>query len=112
MTGTEKQIAWAEDIKANAIGNADSIIKSALDKYHEYDEHPGFLTTAKAYKIMRAVLVCIFAAHDDAEYIINHRSVLLNYTSTVDRWAELIRTNEKTAAQIAAQNGLKDYKEE
>lgn len=112
MKGTEKQIAWALDIMNNARENVEANIERNEQMHKEYDQHPAYAANVQAYKIMRAVLAAIFAAHDDAEYIINHRAILTNFGATVDRWSELIRTGKKTAEQIAAQNGIKDYKED
>ena len=111
MKGTEKQVAWAQDIRNTALKNIEANIERNAKMYEEYDHHPMYAANIEAYKIMRAVITGIFAAHDDAEYIINHRAVLTNFVYTVSRWAELIRTGKKTAEQIAAQNGIKDYKE-
>lgn len=112
MKGTEKQVAWAQDIHDKALENIEANIERNAKMYAECGQHPAYAANIKAYKIMRAVLAAIFAAHDDAEYIINHRAILTNFGTTVDRWAELIRTGKKTAEQIAAQNGIKDYKED
>ena len=111
MKGTEKQIAWAQDIKRYALANLESNITLYTDCLKEYDNHPLFAANIEAYKIMRAVIEGIFAAHDDAEYIINHREKLTpsGYTTYIDRWSELIRSGKKTAEQIARENGLKDY---
>lgn len=108
MKGTARQIEWAEDIRRQAIENIEANIKLRA----QYDDVPS-AATVSAYKIMRAVVDGVFAAHDDAEWIINHRQMLTpsGYRVCVDRWAELISTGRMTAEQIAAQNGLKDYKE-
>lgn len=111
MKGTEKQIAWAQDIKREALEKIEKNIALNAERYEEYDHHRLYAANIEAHKIMRAVLNAIFSVHDDAEYIIDHRAILTNYSTTVDRWAELILTGKKTAAQIAAQNGIKDYKE-
>ena len=112
MKGTEKQIAWAQDIYNEAAKNINSSIAQYTEKYEQYDHHPAFAANVAAYKIMAAVLDGIFAAHDDAEYIINHRAALTNFNGIVSRWAEQIRTGKMTAEQIAAQNGIKNYKED
>ena len=111
MTGTEKQIAWAQDIKRQAMESIESNIKTNAERYEEFDHHPMYAANIEAYKIMAAVIEGIFAAHDDAEYIINHRAMLSpsGFSTHVNRWAEMIRTGKKTAEQIAKENGLKDY---
>lgn len=112
MKGTEKQIAWAKDIYNKAAENIRSNIELNMARYEEYDHHPMYAANAEAYKIMLAVLDGIFAAHDDAEYIINHRAMLTpsGYSIHVNRWAEMIRTGKKSSKQIAKENGIKDYK--
>lgn len=111
MKGTEKQIAWAEDIKSAAISNVNHNVVLSMQRYEEYDHHPAYLATAEAFRIMAACLDRIFSVHDDAEYYITHKKSFEfeNLCQTVDRWAELIRTGKKNAAQIAAENGIKDY---
>ena len=111
MKGTEKQIAWAQDIKRQALENIESNITLNAARYEEFDKLPMYAANVEVYKIMAAVIEGIFAAHDDAEYIINHHSMLSpsGYTVHVDRWAEMIRSGKKTVEQIAKENGLKNY---
>lgn len=112
MKGTEKQIAWAEGIKTAAINNINHNIDLSMARYEEYDHHPNYLATAEAFRVMAAVLAKVFAEHDDAEYIIDRRDMLAfaSLCRTVDKWADLILSGKKTAAEIAAQNGIKDYR--
>lgn len=111
MKGTEKQIAWAQDIRSHAIVDIESNINLNAERYEEFDHHPMYAANIASYKIMRAVIEGIYEAHDDAEYIINHRTILSpsGYTVHVNRWAEMIRSGKKTAEQIAKENGLKNY---
>lgn len=111
MKGTEKQIAWAEEIKSSAMSNVQHNIELSMQRYEEYDHHTAFLATATAFRIMAACLEKIFAAHDDAEYYIAHKGKLefKNLCATVDRWAALILEGRKTASQIATENGIKDF---
>jgi hypothetical protein len=111
MKGTEKQIAWAQDIRSQAIENIESNIKLNAERYEEFDHHPMYAANVESYKIMRAVIEGIYEAHDDAEYIINHRTILSpsGYTVHVNRWAEMILSGKKTVEQIAKENGLKNY---
>lgn len=111
MKGTEKQIVFAEEIKNAAMSNVLHNIELSMKRYEEYDHHPNFLTEAEAFRIMAACLKKIFDAHDDAEYFISRKETLAfeNLCKTVDRWAELIRQGKKTAAQIAFENGVKNW---
>lgn len=111
MNGTEKQIAFAEEIKNAAMTNVLHNAELSMQRYEEYDHHPNYLAEAEAFRIMAACLEKVFAAHDDAEYFISNREKLsfASLFQTVDRWAELIRQGKKTAAQIAFENGVKNW---
>ena len=111
MKGTEKQITWAQDIIKTSLEHAENNSKLNMDRYEEYDHHPMYLANAEAYKLMTAVLKAIFAAHDDAAWIIEHRTRIGNQaiSQQADRWADMIRSGRKTIAQIASENGLKNY---
>ena len=111
MKGTEKQIARAQDIRKQAMENIESNIKLNTERYEEFDHHPIYAANIEAFKIMRAVIDGIYAAHDDAEYFIDHRSILSfsGFIMHVNRWAEMIRSGKKTVEQIAKENGLKNY---
>ena len=112
MTGTAKQVAWAEDIKAAALRNVQDNLNSGIEMFREFN-HPTYAAKANAYGVMQAVLTMILSSHDDAEYIIRHRHMLALDTirMTVSRWTELIESGRKTPAQIAKENGVADYQE-
>jgi len=106
MKGTEKQIQWAEDIKANAISN----LRNNIERM---SAEPRFEANVKAQKLMLAVLDVLFSRMDDASKIIDFREKFApsHLFRTCDRWAELLDTGRATITEIAAREGLKDYKE-
>jgi len=106
MTGTTKQLAWVEEIKANAISN----LTNNIDRM---SSEPTFAANVKTYKLMVAVVEAVFAAQTDAEKIINRREMFAPAAlfATCDRWAEMISSGKATIEQLAAKNGLKNYKE-
>lgn len=108
MTGTAKQIAWAEQIKDEALRNCQNMINLDHQRATEYADRNSESNEAAA-KIMYRILTVIFSKHDDAAWIIDHRGALSmsGWNGQVSRWAEMIRRGEKTAEQIAQQNGLK-----
>lgn len=69
MTGSAKQIAWAEDIKNGALAQCDRVIKQFEENYHPI--HQMTIDTAKEIK---AQLEAIFAQIDDAKWYIDNRS--------------------------------------
>ncbi len=107
MTGTTKQIAWVEEIKANAISNLNSNIARMASE-------PALAANVKAFKLMVAVVEAVFAAQTNAEKIINRREMFSPSAlfATCDRWAEMISSGKTTVEQLAAKNGLKNYKED
>ncbi len=78
MKGTAKQIAWAEDIKANALRAAANIVRNA-EKMIEWgftgDDDPGFISV-EAAKEAEQMVVKACETLDDAAYIIEHRHML------------------------------------
>lgn len=78
MKGTAKQIAWAEDIKANALRAADNIVRNAerlaeLGFTGAYD--PGFISV-EAAKEAKQMVIKACETLDDAAYIIDHRNMM------------------------------------
>ena len=107
MKGTEKQIAWATEIEANAIRNLENNIA-------KMSTEPHFTNNVHAMKLMLTVVKAAFAAQDDVTKIIDRREMFApaSLFATCDRWAEMLRSGKITLADIAARNGLKDYKED
>ena len=107
---TQKQLAWAEQIKSDAIRNCELLIDGNTARYAETG-HPVYSSAVSAAKVMRALLIATFSAHD-AAWIIDHRKKLADWQMIVDRWAELLQTGKITVKQLAANNGLPDYEED
>jgi len=104
MKGTEKQIAWAEDIKRTTIDTCKNNIE-------RMNGEALFEANVDAYKIMLAVIDKIIEinADKDAAWWIDHRNTIASQriNSTADNWASQIRSGRKTAQQIAEQNGVR-----
>ena len=78
MKGTEKQIAWAEDIKAGALRAAACIVRNAernaeLGFTGAYD--PAFISVDAAKEAEQMVIKACKTL-DDAAYIIEHRDMM------------------------------------
>ena len=103
MTGTEKQIKWAEDIKATAIN-------SLTNEINRMESNPLMSANVRIYKLMSAVLNAGFEVQTDASKIIDRRAMFSPAAlfSTCDRWAELIRSGRTDISTLAAKNGLKN----
>ena len=90
MKGTEKQIAWAEDIKAEVIANCDCIIRNSMADGAEFSIN--YVDTITAGEL-KAFVEDAFSKVDSAKTIIDNRS---NYT-----YGALVRL----ARNVAKQNG-------
>lgn len=76
MKGSEKQVAWAEQIKANAIGTCDANIDRLNKMLKEY---PGFGHTAEElqkFETLKAHLIAKFDTVDNAKWYIDNRDRL------------------------------------
>lgn len=99
MKGTEKQIKWAEDIKAQTIKNIKSHIAA--------NEAIGmFAEETRLYKIMERAVENLFETIDDAAIIINKRELLdiQSINTNIQRALRLIRNGRLTVEQFAAAN--------
>lgn len=70
MKGTEKQIAWATDIKESAIRAAANIVQNAQKGCYAYRVPPISVEVAKE---LEQVVISGFSTMDDAAQIINVR---------------------------------------
>ena len=107
MKGTEKQLKWVEDIKANAISCLENeITRKAAE--------PLFSADVRACRLMIAVVSAVFDAQADAAKIIDRRGMFAPAAlfATCDRWADMLRTGRIDITTLAARNGLKNYKED
>lgn len=76
MRGSEKQIAWAEDIKKEAYGTVNANIKTLDEKIEKY---PNWETAKKeraAFIRVREMLDEVFGKIEDASVIIEKRYML------------------------------------
>ncbi len=109
MKGSEKQIKWAEDIKTNCIHSFEMTIE-------RWEAQPAgaIKNSIKAYKLMLAITKYAFDHIDDAKTIIDRRTLFDASTLSrkADRWAEQLNRGETTITELAAKNGLKEYKED
>lgn len=104
MKGTEKQIKWAEEIKAQAIQNCMNYIAAneSIGMHAEENE---------LYRIMALAIEAVCDKLDDAAKIIDKRH-LFEFRSierSVQRADRLIRQGKLTVEQFARANGVVDY---
>lgn len=106
MKGSMKQIKWAEDIKANAIGTCTANIERLGDEASATYEMDKVLV--EVYRIFREALSAAFERIEDAAVIIDRRAKFDPSTinSKVQRTSELIKSGRLTLAQVAQANGV------
>jgi len=97
MKGTEKQIKWAEDIKANAINTCTANIERLSGQ-------PLDAMRVEVFKVIRKTLIDGFEQIDDAAVIINKRAHFdpMAIIRMADRTSELINSGRMTLEQFAA----------
>ena len=97
MKGTEKQIKWAEDIKANAINTCTANIERLSGQ-------PLDALRVEVFKVIRNTLIAGFEQIDDAAVIINKRANFdpMAIIRMADRTSELIASGRMTLEQFAA----------
>lgn len=102
MKGTDKQIKWAEDIKAHAINNCKAQIE-ANNKIGMFSDEN------ELYEIMILAIESIFAKVNDASVIINKREMFDSRTidNNIRQALTLIRNGKMTVEQFAKSNGVK-----
>jgi len=107
MKGTEKQIAWANEILDHALDTCKRNIDLDTKRLEEYG-HQVYRSGIDALKVMMKVIEKIGSTTEDAEKIINKKDILSgeNILKTVDRWAEQIRDGKLTVEQLAKDNGV------
>lgn len=106
MKGTEKQVAWAMDIENHAI---ETLTKN-IDRM---GDEPLFTANVQASKLMLAIVHKVFTMQDDASKIIERRYMFEAKAlfQNCDQWANQIRSGKTTISELAAKNGIKDFKE-
>lgn len=72
LTGSAKQVSWAEDIRHNALANADSLVSQASDEYGLDFPGGGRVSSASA-KQVRSDIVNVFQQVSSASAIIDKR---------------------------------------
>lgn len=78
MEGTAKQIAWAEDIKANALRAAGCIVRNAERNTglgFTGTDDPGYISV-EAAKEAEQMVIKACETLNDAAYIIEHRNMM------------------------------------
>lgn len=104
MTGTDKQIAWAEEIKADALNTLDANI--------ERTEKLQFLREDnEAYRLLKAMTVKALGSIEEAGTLIERRSAFSprSLTSIAATWANNIRNGRITAEEIAKKIGVETW---
>lgn len=78
MKGTEKQIAWAEDIKAKALLAASNIVRNAERRAEmgETGAHDYLFISVEAAKETEQMVIKACETLDDAAYIIECRDMM------------------------------------
>ena len=104
MTGTAKQIAWVEQIKADALKTLDAnISRTANEKLLEEDN--------KSYRILRAITIMNFEKIHDANTLIDRREYFApaNLVRTANNWACAFRLGKITAEKLAEMNHITNW---
>ena len=94
MTGTEKQVAWAEDIKRKTLDGLDSSIKFNEDYASKYGcDYAERAEMCRIYK--QAVEQRLFASAkmQSAAYVIEHRNSIPDVNTVIDQ-ATMIASNK------------------
>lgn len=107
MKGTEKQIKWAEDTKANALGTCEANIERMEKTIDNQTGRTIFPDEIEAYKVQLAILQAFFAKVDDAAVIISKRDLIhpARINNVALQFAQRIK-NGVAPKQIAAENGV------
>ena len=104
MKGTDKQIAWAEEIKSDALNTLDANIKRTekLQFLREDNE---------AYRLLKAMTVKALGSIEEAGTLIERRNAFAprSLTSTAATWANNIRSGRITAEEIAKKIGVETW---
>ena len=104
MTGTEKQIAWAEQIKTDAINTLDAnIARTATEKLLEEDH--------QSYRILKAITVMTFEKTQDAGALIDRREHFApaQLNRTASQWADALRFGRITVEKLAEINHVTNW---
>ena len=106
MKGTEKQIKWAEEIKAAFISRCDGRINWEAEYRGNADTQ-----TAILYRIMRAGAIKMFDSIDDAAKIIDKRHMFdpSEADDKVRQWGMMIERGKLTIDQIIMANKIENY---
>lgn len=107
MKGTDKQIKWAEDIKAQAIATCVGNIERMEKAIDNQTGRTVFPDEIEGYKVELAILQAFFAKFDDAAVIINKRNSIhpAQVNNAAFMFAQQIKAGV-TPKQIAADNGV------
>jgi hypothetical protein len=101
LTGSEKQVAWAETIRSNAIQNAANIVKDASREFGTTDPN-GTPITVKAAKVVQSEVTDTLKGITQASTIINNRN-----SFSYDHIARLAGLESRTGQVSAARKARK-----
>ena len=104
MTGTAKQIAWAEQIKTDALNTLDAnIARTATEKLFEADH--------QSYRLLKALTIMALEKIQDAGTLIDRRRYFdpAQLTRTAAKWAEDLRTGKITVEKLAEVNHVTNW---
>jgi hypothetical protein len=101
MKGTEKQIKWAEDIKAQAIRNCRAAIAKNVETGLDMEEN-------RYFEVMIEAIEVTFEKVDDAAAIINRRYAfdIEAIYSHVQKAMRLVASGKMTFEEFARKNGV------
>ena len=105
LKGSEKQIAWAEKIVAEAIEKNESDMKFEQSIYDQLKDRPEYALEEKKMVLRKAVYTYVQAELDEivsAKDIIEHRNNLKKYVieKDVDRFLQTIGKDENVVDNI------------
>ena len=106
LSGSEKQVSWAENIRRTALTNAGLIVEDASKSTGLFGGGSGVRISVKSAKVAQNEIVEVFKNVTSASKIIDNRASL-SYDSILKIAAREEMFGEVSAAQRARKSGRK-----
>lgn len=87
LTGSERQVAWANDIRAEVLKNADNIVKGAQSDIG-LTSSSGKEISPDGAKAMREQIYNMLSKATEAKQVINFKQQIRNTYDYLSRWAD------------------------
>lgn len=104
LSGSEKQVSWAENIRRTALTNAGLIVEDASKSTGLFGGGAGVRISVKSAKVAQNEIVEVFKNVTSASRIIDNRASL-SYDSILKIAAREEMSGEVSAAQKARKSG-------